>query len=101
MRTLFTKILLWFLLTVALTSSVTFYISSIFVRSRQPEFGRSTFELREARAAWEKNGRAGLESFLTRFKDATGAEAALTDGSGHDVTNGSDWTKLINSPSGR
>ncbi len=101
MRSLFTKILLWFLLTVAVTFTATFYISSIFVRSRQPEFGRSTFELREARGAWEKNGRAGIDAFLTRFKDATGAEAALTDGSGHDVTNGRDWSRLINSSDGR
>ena len=101
MRSLFTKILLWFVLTIAVTFTGTFYISSIFVRSRQPEFGRSTFELREARAAWEKNGRAGIEAFLARFKDATGAEAALTDGSGRDVTNGRDWTKLINAPTGR
>jgi len=46
MRTLFTKILLWFLLTVVVTFTVTFYVSSIFVRSRQPEFTRFTFELR-------------------------------------------------------
>ena len=36
MRTLFTKILLWFLLTVIVTFSVSFYLSSIFVQSRQP-----------------------------------------------------------------
>jgi signal transduction histidine kinase len=101
MRSLFTKILFWFLLTVAVTFTATFYISSIFVRSRQPELGRATFELREAREAWETNGRAGLDLFLARFKDATGAEAALADGSGRDVRDGRDLTKLIKSPNGR
>ena len=88
MRTLFTKILLWFLLTVALTSSVTFYVSSVFVRSRQPEFGRFTFELREARTAWETQGKAGLTSFLARLKDATGADAGLADANGRDALTG-------------
>src|ERR1700722_20120015 len=101
MRTLFTKILLWFLLTVIVTFSVTFYVSSIFVRSRQPEFSRFTFELREARAAWELEGQAGLDRFLGRLKDATGADAALTDASGHDVRNGRDWSKVIHDPPNR
>ena len=98
MRTLFTKILLWFLLTVVVTFTATFYISSILVRSRQPEFSRFTFELREARAAWELEGQAGLDRFLARFKDATGAEAALTDCSGTTSETASDWSKLIRSP---
>jgi signal transduction histidine kinase len=101
MRTLFTKILLWFLLTVIVTFTATFYISSIFVSSRQPQFNRFTFELREARAAWELEGQAGLDRFLGRLKDATGAEATLTDASGRDVRNGRDWSKLINSPNNR
>jgi two-component system sensor histidine kinase CpxA len=101
MRTLFTKILLWFLLTVIVTFTVTFYVSSIFVRSRQPEFSRFTFELREARAAWETDGARGLNRFLARLKDATGADAGLTDATGHDVLTGRDWTKEIRSPAGR
>lgn len=99
MRTLFTKILLWFLLTVIVTFTGTFYISSIFLRSRQPEFRPLTFELREARAAWELEGLAGLERFLGRLKDATGADAALTDAYGRDVRgNGRDWSKAIHTP---
>jgi signal transduction histidine kinase len=101
MRTLFTKILLWFLLTVMVTFSVTFYVSSIFVRSRQPEFSRFTFELREARAAWETDSSAGLTRFLARLKDATGAEAGLADANGRDVLTGRDWSKEIRSPAAR
>ena len=99
MRTLFTKILLWFLLTVVVTFTASFYLSSILVS--RPETRRFTFELREARAAWELEGQAGLDRFLARLKDATGAEAALTDFSGHDVRNGKDWSKLIHNPPGR
>jgi signal transduction histidine kinase len=101
LRTLFTKILLWFLLTVIITFTATFYISSIFVRSRQPEFSRLTFELREARTDWETGGKAGLDRFYARFKDATGADGVLTDGNGHDVMSGRDWSKEIHTPGGR
>src|SRR6185312_6473133 len=101
MRTLFTKILLWFLFTVALTSSVTWYVSSIFQRSRQPEAGRFTFELREARRAWEMEGATGLNTFLTRLKDASGGgDAALTDANGRDLVSGRDLSKEIHSPPG-
>jgi signal transduction histidine kinase len=99
MRTLFTKILLWFLLTVVVTFTASFYLSSILVS--RPETRRFTFELREARAAWELEGQAGLDRFLARLKDATGADAALTDFSGLDVRNGKDWSKLIHNPPGR
>lgn len=97
MRTLFTKILLWFLLSMIVTFTVTFYVSSVFVRARQPEFSRFTFELREARAAWETGGREGLQRFLNRLKDATGADAGLTYANGHDVLTGRDWSKEIHS----
>lgn len=100
MRTLFTKILVWFLLTVIVTFTGTFYVSSMFVRSRQPEFSRFTFELREARAAWETDGSAGLTRFLNRLKEATGADAGLAYyANGRDVLTGRDWTKEIKSPS--
>ena len=97
-RTLFTKILLWFLLTMVITFTVTFEISSVFMRSRQQNFNRLTLELREARSAWETQGRSGLENFLARFKDATGADGSLTDTSGRDLLTGRDWSKEIRTP---
>lgn len=101
MRTLFTKILLWFLLTIVVTFSVTFYVSSVLVRSRQPDFNRLNFELLEARQAWEKQGSQGLATFVTRFKDATGGEGVLTDSAGRDLLTGRDMSKIISSPGGR
>lgn len=96
MRTLFTKILLWFMLTVVATTTATFYVSSIFGGNRGPGAGAARFELREARAAWEHDGKDGLDRFLARLKDATGADASLTDINGMDVRgNGRDWSKAI------
>lgn len=101
MRTLFTKILLWFLLTVIVTFTGTFYVSSVFVQSRQPEFRRLTFELREARAAFETDGSEGLTRFLARLKDATGADAGLAYSNGIDVITGRDWTPEIKASQSR
>jgi two-component system sensor histidine kinase CpxA len=96
LRSLFTKILLWFFLTVLVTSAASFYISTIFLRARQPNFNRMSFELREARTAWELRGRAGLEQFYTRYKEATNnVEPVLADASGHDLLGGRDWSKEI------
>lgn len=101
MRSLFAKIFLWFLCTVFLTFSVTYYVSSVFLRSRQPEFTRLNFELREARQAWEREGRAGLERFLASYRDAAGVDGALADSSGRDLLTGRDWMKDMRSPAGR
>jgi two-component system sensor histidine kinase CpxA len=98
MRTLFTKILGWFLLTVFVTFSATFYINSIFMQNRGPDFNRFTFELREARQAWESEGRTGLEQFESKYRDASsGVEPVLTDASGHDLLSGRDWSPEIHS----
>lgn len=100
MRTLFTKILLWFLATVVLTFSITFYISTIFMSNRPPEYNRLTFELRQARHAWETDGQAGLRRFAAEFKDASGVDGALTDASGRDLLTGRNWTREIQAPGG-
>ncbi|MDP9171282.1 MAG: ATP-binding protein [Acidobacteriota bacterium] len=95
MNSLFTKIFLWFLLMVIVTSTASFYISQNFYRSRQPQFNRMPLELREARQAWEAEGAPGLTRFLARFKDAMGADGFLTDGAGRDVLSGHDWSADI------
>jgi signal transduction histidine kinase len=95
MRSLFTKIFLWFLLMVVVTSTVSFYISQSFYRSRQPEFNRMPLEMRDARQAWETTGAAGLKRYLARFKEAMGAEGNLADGAGRDVLTGHNWSPDI------
>ena len=65
MSRLFTKILLWFLLTVVVSLTASFYIWNAFVRNTPPrQFNGMLFELREARKAWEAEGRVGLERAL-------------------------------------
>lgn len=100
MRTLFTKILLWFLLTVVVTFWGTFYVSSIFIQNRQPDFNRFRFELGEARQSWEAQGRAGLAQFFAHYKDRSGLDAVLTDAAGRDLLTGRDWTREIHSSGG-
>jgi signal transduction histidine kinase len=94
-RSLFAKILLWFLFTVIVTFTLTFYISSIFMNSREPQNNGLVFEMREARQAWETQGKAGLEGFYERFKEASGGEARLADSAGHDILTGEDLNKEI------
>jgi signal transduction histidine kinase len=101
MRTLFTKILLWFLLTVVVTFTATSYINSLFLNSGQPQSRFGLLYLRGARAAWEREGSGGLDHFLAQLKDVTGADYALTDGSGRDLRDGRDWSKVINAPPDR
>ena len=59
MRTLFTKILLWFLLTVFVTFGGHVLHHNSFCRTAPPEFNRFGFETREARTAWETQGETG------------------------------------------
>ena len=98
MRSLFVKILLWFILTVVVAVSGTFYVSNVLMQRQQqqpPQFSRFTYELRDARDAWQVEGATGLESVLERVKDADGLEAHLADASEHDVLTGRDWSKEI------
>src|ERR1700722_13491934 len=100
MRSLFAKMLASFLLTVMISTVAGFYIWSTFERRQPPQtpgIGRS-FELREAKQAWETGGAVGLEAFFVRWKEAmstVGADAVLTDGSGIDVLTHHDWLKEI------
>jgi signal transduction histidine kinase len=102
MRSLFTKILLWFLLTMIVSLTGSFYIWSTFGQRppQPPQFSSRPFELREARDAWETEGRAGLERLLALFKEATNADAVLADRSGHDVLTGRDWSAEIHTSGG-
>ncbi len=98
MRSLFVKILLWFILTVVVAVSGTFYVSNVLMQRQQQQpaqFSRFTYELRDARDDWQARGAVGLEDVLARVKDADGLEAHLADANGHDVLTGQDWSKEI------
>ena len=102
MTRLFTKILIWFLLTVIVSTTASFYIWNAFMRnSPQPQFNGRAYELRQARRAWETEGRAGLEKMLVGYKEATGVDGILADVSGKDVLTGRDWSADLHSGSSR
>ena len=97
-RNLFVKILLWFILTVVVAVSGTFYVSNILQQRQQQQpaqFSRFRFELREARDSWEVGGKVGLQGVLNRIKDADHLDASLADASGKDLLTGQDWSKEI------
>jgi two-component system sensor histidine kinase CpxA len=99
-RSLFVKILLWFILTVVVAVSGTFYVSNVLMQREQQQpqqFSRFRYELQDARDAWNASGQSGLEKVLQRVKDADGLDAYLADASGKDVISGRDWSKEIES----
>lgn len=101
MTRLFTKILLWFLLTVVVSTVASFYIWNTFLApSTMPQFGRN-YELREARQTWETEGRPGLERFIARYKEIMGADAVLTDANDRDLLTGRDYSAEIRTNGGR
>ena len=98
MRSLFGKILLWFLavmtftvvgfvLTTAVTLSAT--------RGRERVFARMVaFQAEEAQHAYDTGGAPGLAAFLDRFRSTFQAPGVLTDRRWRDVLTGQDRSDL-------
>jgi two-component system sensor histidine kinase CpxA len=99
MKSLFLKILLWFLAVMAVTVGG-FVLTTASVmsatRGREHLFGRMlAFQTEEARHAYETGGREGLTAFLGRFQNVFQARGILTDSSGRDVLTGAERSDLI------
>jgi signal transduction histidine kinase len=100
MRTLFGKILLWFWCTLAITVVGSAFISA-FTMSRNdsdteaPAARLVTFQLEEARSAYETGGRPALQTFLDTLRNVYHAEGVLTDEHGRDVLTGQDRSDLV------
>src|SRR5215467_2752616 len=99
MRSLFAKILLWFWFTVAVTVIGSAFISAININQDSDEnapVGRLvTFQLEEARTAYESGGRPGLQLFLDTLQRVYNARGVLTDQDGHDLLTNEDRSDLI------
>ena len=100
MRTLFAKILLWFWFTLAVFVVGSAFISALSVNEnssdRQAPGARLvTFQLEEARAAYETGGRPALELFLENLERIYDAKGILTDGRGRDLLTGQDRSDLV------
>ena len=100
MRSLFGKILIWFWFTLAITVVGSAFISALKVNEndsdeRAPVARLVTFQLEEARSAYEVGGRPGLQSFLDTLHRVYDAKGVLTDGDGRDLLTNQDRSALI------
>jgi len=99
MKSLFAKILLWFWCALVLTIVGSAFISALNVNQNDDEGSPVarlvTFQLEEARTAYELGGRPGLKSFLDTLHRVYDAEGVLTDESGRDLLSNEDRSNLI------
>jgi two-component system sensor histidine kinase CpxA len=100
MRSLFAKILLWFWFTVAVTVVGSAFISALDVNEnasdeRAPVARLVTFQLEEARSAYEIGGRPGLQAFLDTLHRVYDARGVLTDENGRDLLTNQDRSDLV------
>lgn len=100
MRSLFAKILAWFVVTLVTTIAAIMLTSALTYdgySARQAPFSMLlTLQLVEARHAWEHGGPEELRETLQRFREVTYAtEAMLTDGKGTDLLTGQSHAGLM------
>jgi signal transduction histidine kinase len=98
-RSIFAKIVLWFVATVAL-SLIGYVTTSVFLSARLS--GRESFIPRfhalfldDARRAFEEGGSARLDEYLKRLSEYSDAEYFLTDSRGKDLVSGDDRSALL------
>ena len=100
MKSLFAKILLWFWFTLAVTVVGSAFISALNVNEnasdeRAPVARLATFQLEEARSAYEIGGRPGLQAFLDTLHRVYDARGVLTDENGCDLLTNQDRSDLV------
>ncbi len=93
MRSLFGKILLWFLATAVITFFGAVFISALDMNPWQSPFGHlMDVQQRAARTAWETGGASALADFERRFRISSEMTAILTDARGRDLLTGKDYS---------
>jgi two-component system sensor histidine kinase CpxA len=99
MKSLFAKILLWFWCALVVTVVGSAFISALNVNHNDDEGSPVarlvTFQLEEARTAYEIGGRPGLQAFLETLERVYDAHGVLTDARGHDLLTNQDRSALI------
>jgi two-component system sensor histidine kinase CpxA len=97
-RSVYTKILLWSFATLVL-SLVAFVGVSVVVSFqsafRNGFFGPASWELEEARQAYEEGGAAKLSRFVARMERHLPGRYYLTDAAGHDLATGGNRSALL------
>ncbi len=97
MRTLFAKILLWFLATTVITISAVVVTSALTYDTERPApFGMlMRMQMLEARHAYEHGGKAELAETVERIRSVMQGEMVMADDAGRDLLTGEDRTELI------
>jgi len=100
MRSLFAKILVWFVVSILVTIAATVLTSALTYdadSSRQAPFSMLlSLEVREARHAWESGGAGELRGALDRLREVTHAsQAMLLDGKGVDLLTGASHADML------
>jgi signal transduction histidine kinase len=98
MRSLFAKILVWFLATVLITTVGLLAITALTIEpgERNTPFSKLiTFQVEEARKAYETGGRSALDSYLQRLRQVFQGQAIFADASGRDLITGENRSDLI------
>ena len=100
MNSLFAKILLWFWCTVAVYVVGSAFISALNVSrnassDEAPVARLVTFQLEEARTAYETGGRPALQAFMDTLGKVYGAHGILTDEHGRDLLTNRNRSDLV------
>ena len=100
MKSLFSRILLWFACTIAVTVIASAFLSALGLSENDsdrssPAARLVTLQLRLARAAYETGGRQGLEKFLATVESVYDARVVLTDENGRDLLTHRDRSDLV------
>lgn len=99
MRSFYVRTLIWFLVTVLVTSGGVLLVSG----NRPPEMGGAgppmfllaSTQLAKARAEYESGGKAALEKHLRSLEEDWGVHGVMTDGEGRDLVTGADQSALM------
>ena len=101
MRSLFAKILLWFVATAVITIAAV-VLTSIPNFDRQPPWGMAMrIQMREVRYAYETGGKAALAEALKKVHPILQADMIMADSTGKDLLTGEDHSSLIRTFAGR
>jgi len=98
MNSLFVKILVWYWATLAIFVVGTAVISALTADVSDPRAPASrlvSFQLTEARYAYETGGREGLRAFMQRLRTTYRGRAFLTDAEGRDLLTGENRANLV------
>lgn len=99
MRSLYFKVLVWFLAAVAVTGGGVLWVASLFSHDSSgalPPFRRSmAVQLESARGAYERGGAEALRRHLDLLESIAGIRPLLTDSAGRNLATGEDHSAIV------